>query len=257
MKDELGFIKIAGAVLATALIITGLQNLTDGLYGPKPAAKAGYAIAVAEETAGGAEPADNPPDWGTVLPTADVNAGQQQSTKCQSCHTFTKGGMDMTGPNNYGVIGRKPGTKPGFAFSSGMTDFGKTIAGWDYDHLYMFLKNPQGYVSGTKMTFAGIKSPQDRINLIAWLRQQSDSPAPIPAPNPKKAAAEVGPSSAPAVTGKPGAAPGAVAGGKGAEVGAGGAAGTQTPSSGAAAAPSATSDVKGQTTSTANKGGKG
>ncbi len=256
MKDELGFIKIAGAVLATALIITGLQNLTDGIYGPKPAAKAGYAIAVAEETSGGAEAADNPPDWGTVLPTADVNAGQQQSSKCQSCHTFTKGGADMTGPNNWGVIGRKPGTKPGFAYSSGMQDFGKTIAGWDYDHLYMFLKNPQGYISGTKMTFAGIKGPQDRINLIAWLRQQSDSPAAIPAPNPKKAAAEVGPSSAPAaVAGKPGATPGPVAGGKGAEVGAGGAAGAQTPSSGAAAAPSAVSEVKGQTSSSARKAG--
>ena len=252
MKDELGFIKIAGAVLATALIITGLQNLTDVLYAPKPAAKAGYAIAVAEETSGGAEPADNPPDWGTVLPTADINAGLQQSSKCQSCHTFTKGGADMTGPNNWGVIGRKPGTKPGFSYSSGMVDFGKTIAGWDYDHLYMFLKNPQGYISGTKMTFAGIKSPQDRINLIAWLRQQSDSPAPIPAPNPKKAAAEVGPSAAPAaVTGSPSSATGAVAGGTGAAVGAGGAMAPQVPGSGAAAAPAATVDVKGQTQSSA------
>ena len=257
MKDELGFIKIAGAVLATALIITGLQNLTDILYAPKPAPKAGYAIAVAEETSGGAEPADNPPDWGTVLPAADINAGQQQSTKCQSCHSFAKGGPDMTGPDNWGVIGRKPGTKPGFAYSSGMVDFGKTIPGWDYDHLYLFLKNPQSYISGTKMTFVGIKSPQDRINLIAWLRQQSDSPAAIPAPNPKKAAAE-GPSSAPAaVTGAPANGASTVAGGKGSAVGAGGAAGSQVPSSGAAAAPSATTEVKGQTSSTANKGKAG
>ena len=248
MKDELGFIKIAGAVLATALIITGLQNLTDVIYAPKPAAKAGYAIQVAEDTSGGgAEAADNPPDWGTVLPTADVNAGQTQSAKCQSCHTFTKGGPDGTGPNNWGVIGRKPGTKAGFSYSSGMVDFGKTIAGWDYDHLYMFLKNPQGYVSGTKMTFAGIKSPQDRINLIAWLRQQSDSPAPIPAPNPKKAAAEVGPSAAPAaVTGKPGAPAPAAVGATSA-----GAGSSQAPTSGAAAAPSAVPQTSGKTQSSA------
>ena len=63
MKDELGFTKIAGAVLATLLVIFGLQNLTDILYSPKPAAKAGYAIQVAEEAGGGgAEQADNPPD---------------------------------------------------------------------------------------------------------------------------------------------------------------------------------------------------
>ena len=248
MRDELGFIKIAGAVLATALLITGLQNLTDIIYAPKPAAKAGYAIAVAEEASGGAEQADNPPDWGTVLPAANVSAGLAQSAKCASCHTFTKGGMDMTGPNNYGVIGRKPGSKPGFSYSSGMVDFGTKVPAWDYDHLYMFLKNPQAYISGTKMTFAGLKNPEDRINLIAWLRQQSDSPAPIPPPNPKKAAAEVGPSAAPAaVTGAPANGPskvGATSAGAGAN---------QAPSSGAAAAPSATTDVKGQTESSTRK----
>jgi cytochrome c len=253
MKDELGFIKIAGAVLATALVITGLQNLTDILYSQKPAAKAGYAIAVAEEASTGAEPADNPPDWGTVLPTADVTAGQQQSMKCMSCHSFAKGGPNMTGPDNWGVIGRKPGTHPGFSYSDAMVAFGMKVPAWDYDHLYMFLKNPQDYISGTKMTFVGLKNPQDRINLIAWLRQQSDSPAPIPPPNPKKAAAEAGASSAPAaVVGKPSQGPSTVAGGKGSSVGAGGAAGAQAPTSGAAAAPSAVTNLPGQTSSSAH-----
>jgi cytochrome c len=187
--SDLGFNKIAGAVLATGLVILGLRELSDALYKTEAPAKPGYAIQFAEATgAGPAAAADVPPDWGVALPAANVAAGEDQSKKCGSCHTFTKGGADGTGPNNYGVVGRKPGTKPGYAFSSAMTDFGKTIPGWDYDHLYMFLKNPQGYVSGTKMTFTGIKDPQDRINLIAWLRQQSDSPAPIPAPTPKAAA---------------------------------------------------------------------
>jgi len=39
------------------------------------------------------------------------------------------------------------------------------------------------------MTFAGLKSATDRINLIAFLRTQNDSPPPIPAPAPAKAAA--------------------------------------------------------------------
>lgn len=199
MRDELGFTKIAGAVLATLLVIFGLQNISDLLYQPTPAAKAGYAIQVAEEASTGAAPADVPPDWGTVLPTANISAGQDQSQKCASCHSFVKGGPNMTGPDNWGVIGRKPGTHPGFDYSQAMKDFGSKVPAWDYDHLYMFLKNPQDYIPGTKMTFAGIKDPQDRINLIAWLRQQSDSPAPIPAPNPKKAAAGPGPSSAPPV----------------------------------------------------------
>ena len=49
----------------------------------------------------------------------------------------------------------------------------------------MFLAGPQAYIDGTKMSFVGIKAPQDRINLIAWLRQQSSSPAPIPAAEPQ------------------------------------------------------------------------
>ncbi|HVU20412.1 MAG TPA: hypothetical protein VHE09_06740, partial [Rhizomicrobium sp.] len=51
-----------------------------------------------------------------------------------------------------------------------------------------FIKSPAAYVPGTKMSFAGIRSEQDRINLIAWLRTQADNPLPIPAPKPAAAA---------------------------------------------------------------------
>jgi cytochrome c len=96
----------------------------------------------------------------------------------------------MTGPDNWGVVGRQPGTHPGFAYSSAMIAFGQKIHAWDYDHLYLFLAGPQAYLDGTKMSFVGLKNPEDRVNLIAWLRQQSSSPVPIPPPNPKAAAAD-------------------------------------------------------------------
>jgi cytochrome c len=72
---------------------------------------------------------------------------------------------------------------------------------WDYEHIYEFIKGPQAYVNGTKMTFVGLKQPQDRINVIAYLHGQG-STLPIPAPNPAAAA----PAAAPAA---PGAAPAA------------------------------------------------
>ncbi len=188
--DDLGFNKIFGAILATALLILCLKQGAEMIYAPHKAAKEGYAIAVVDEAGGGdAAKADTPPDWGTVLPKADVAAGEQVSTKCASCHTFTAGGPDGTGPNNYGVIGRKPGSKPGFAYSTAMVEFGSKTPAWDYDHLYMFLASPSSYISGTKMSFVGLKKPEDRINLIAWLRQQSASPAAIPAPKPAAAPA--------------------------------------------------------------------
>jgi cytochrome c len=200
MNGDLAWNKIFGAILATALVILGLRQAAEWIYAAQPAAKMGDAIVVAEAApeGGGEAAADTPPDWGTVLPAADVAAGQQVSTKCASCHTFTNGGANGTGPNNWGVIGRQPGSKPGFAYSTAMEDFGKKTPKWDYDHLYMFLAGPQNYIQGTKMSFVGLKKPEDRINLIAWLRQQSSDPAPIPAPNPKAAAPAAGASAAPA-----------------------------------------------------------
>ena len=59
-------------------------------------------------------------------------------------------------------------------------------APWTFETLFKYLKSPQGMVPGTKMSFAGLPSAQDRINLIAWLRTQSDSPMPIPSPAPAK-----------------------------------------------------------------------
>jgi len=193
MNDDLRWNKIFGAILATLLVIFGLRQAVEMVFATHPPAKPGDAIAVQIASTGGDNAApDVPPDWGTVLPKADVAAGLAQSAKCASCHTFTNGGPNGTGPNNWGVIGRQPGSKPGFTYSSAMTDFGKKVPAWDYDNLYLFLANPQSYLPGTKMTFVGLKQPQDRINVIAWLRQQSSSPAAIPAPNPKAAAAAAG-----------------------------------------------------------------
>ena len=199
--DDLGWNKIFGAILGTALLILALKQGAEMIYAPHPPKVMGDAIAVAADASdSGAPAADVPPDWGTVLPKADVAAGLVVSAKCASCHSFANGGPNGTGPDNWGVIGRDPGTHPGFAYSSSMVDFGKAHATWTYDELYTFLASPSAYISGTKMGFVGLKKPEDRINLIAWLRQQSSSPAPIPAPNPKAAAAATaaGPASTPA-----------------------------------------------------------
>jgi cytochrome c len=188
MRDELFWNKVFGAVLATLLVIVVLRQTAEMVFTTTPPAKPGDAIAVQTAAADAGPAVDTPPDWGTVLPTADVAAGQVVSQKCLSCHSFNQGGPNQTGPNNWGVIGRQPGSHPGFAYSQAMTDFGQKVHAWDYDHLYLFLASPQGYINGTKMSFVGLKQPQDRINLIAWLRTQSATPAPIPPPKPAAAA---------------------------------------------------------------------
>jgi cytochrome c len=185
--SDLGFNKIAGAVLATGLVIIGLGELTNIIFKYDPPAKQGYAVAVPLETAGGAEAVEAPIDWGTELPKADVAAGQAFVAKCQSCHSFAQGGGVITGPDLYGVVGRKPGSFPGMAYSSGMLAFAAKQPIWDYDHLSDFLTNPQKYIDGTKMTFCCVKQRQDRINVIAYLHSLGSS-LPIPAPKPAAAA---------------------------------------------------------------------
>jgi cytochrome c len=177
---------ILGAVLTTAFVLAVLGVVTPMLFEQAPPAKPGYAIAVAE-SAGGEGAAEVPPDWGTVLKTADVQAGQAKTAVCQSCHLFDPSGANNIGPGLYGVVGRKPGTHPGFAYSPAMVAFGNKIGVWDYQHIYEFIAGPQKDVDGTKMTFIGMKNSQDRINVIAYLHTLGSN-LPIPAPNPASAA---------------------------------------------------------------------
>ncbi|WP_372786024.1 cytochrome c family protein, partial [Phenylobacterium sp.] len=227
--SDLTFNKYAGAVLATAFVIAGLVQLSGGVFSQEKVAKPGFKVDVVEEAAGGAAAPEVPPDWGTVLKTADPAAGAVVFEKCKSCHNADNGGPNGTGPNLWGVVGRAPGSHPGFAYSDAMKAFGAKQPIWDYQHIFEFVKGPQAYINGTKMTFVGLKQPQDRINVIAYLHGQG-STLPIPAPNPAAAAA---PAAAPAAGGAPAApgaapAPGAAAAGKPTATGS-----TATPAAGA------------------------
>jgi cytochrome c len=193
LADSLAFNKIAGAVLATGLVIFGLQNLTSIVFEQTPPAKPGDAIAVQIDTSGGAAPVDTIPDWGTVLPAANIANGQAITQKCASCHQFDPGDTPSTGPGLYGVVGRPPGTQAKYVTSPGydsaMQDFAKTHTAWTYDLLYQFLKAPGQFRPGTKMTFVGLPDPKDRIDVIAYLRSNGSPTYPIPPPAPAKPAA--------------------------------------------------------------------
>ncbi|PWR21803.1 c-type cytochrome [Zavarzinia compransoris] len=180
--DSFEFNKIAGAVLGSVLALMIVGNIGNALVSPHKLEKPVYVVegveteaAAGGEAAAAAAPEDPPVE--TLLAGASVENGQKQFAKCASCHTVDKGGAAKVGPNLYGIVGASHGHAAGFAYSDAI----KGIAGpWDYKALYEFIRNPKAYAPGTKMGFAGLKKPQDRADLIAYLRAQADSPAPLP-----------------------------------------------------------------------------
>jgi cytochrome c len=198
--DSYEWNKIAGAVLGTLLFVVAVKIGSDFLFLVPPPAKPGYVVqgvpAAGESTAAAAPVEEPVPDFGTVLPKADVAKGKDISTRCEQCHDLSKGGPDKIGPNLWGVVNRPRASRSSFSYSSAMS---ASHAPWTYENLFKFWKSPQAYVPGTKMTFAGLPSAQDRIDLLAYMRTLADSPAPIPPPAPAAPAkAPAGKAAAPA-----------------------------------------------------------
>jgi len=189
--------KILGAVLGTLTFTLGLTIVAEMIFESPEPAKAGYEIVVPEETAGAAaaaapqvEPIAN------RLAKADVAKGEALTKQCHSCHTFEKGGPNKVGPNLYGVVGNHHAHKDDFSYSQAMA--AKKGEQWTFDALDKFLTNPREAIPGTAMSFAGIKKPDQRADVIAYLNKNSDNPLPLPPPEAEGAAAAPADGAAPA-----------------------------------------------------------
>jgi cytochrome c len=172
--------KVLGAILGTCLILLALNIGAGAIFAPEKSAKPGYNIAVKEagegEKAGAQKEPEQPIE--TLLAKASVEKGQATAKQCQACHTFEKGGPNRVGPNLWNIVGSPRGEgRGGFNFSAAM----KTKGGnWTFDELNKFLTNPRGYIPGTAMTFAGLSRPEQRADVIDFLRTQADNPLPLP-----------------------------------------------------------------------------
>lgn len=175
--------KIAGAILTAGIIGVGSAVLSGIFYHPHELEEPVYVVAPAEGEAtaeaggdGGGAAEEQP--IGPLLAAASVEEGQAAAKKCASCHSFEPSSQNKVGPGLWGVVNRPIASHEGFSYSEALAS--KSDQVWDYEHLNAFLANPKGYAPGTKMSFAGIKKPEERAAVIAYLRSLADQPAPLP-----------------------------------------------------------------------------
>jgi cytochrome c len=101
-----------------------------------------------------------------AAPAANVANGKALFSRCAACHTVDKGGPNGLGPNLYGVVGRKAGSKKDFSYSAAMRNSGIV---WTNQKLDAYIAHPADLVPGNRMAFAGLPDAKQRTDLIAWL----------------------------------------------------------------------------------------
>jgi cytochrome c len=167
------FNKIAGAIIGTLLLVMVIGKVGNTLvpqYHP-PKDKPGVETTQPQTPTGPEKPVAE------LLAEADAKAGESRARACTSCHTLAKGGANGVGPNLYDIVGRKKGSHAGYAYSDGLKNAGGE---WSYDELFKYIANPAGMIPGSKMAFR-LANPEQRAQVIAYLRTLSDAPKPLPA----------------------------------------------------------------------------
>jgi cytochrome c len=101
----------------------------------------------------------------------DPAKGAQIFKTCNVCHNLGPGATIKVGPPLNGIVGRPWGSWPGFDYSTGLQDGKAQGKVWDEAMLNKWLTGPRDLVRHTKMIFAGLKTPEQRADVISYLKQ--------------------------------------------------------------------------------------
>lgn len=154
---------ITGLCVGVALLLAGCGPSGGGASsqapapteaGPSPAAKAALASLPAPYSG------------------ADLANGQEKFNQCRACHTAEKDAPNMTGPNLWGVFGRKAGSLPGFQYSESLKSTGIT---WDAAAIDKWITNPRAVAPDTRMSLVGVSNAKDRVDIVGYLRTLSSN----------------------------------------------------------------------------------
>jgi cytochrome c len=146
---------------------------TSSAPAPAPAVSAAPAAAPEPAAAPAAPSATMIPlqikDAAGMPVSGDPAVGATVFTQCMTCHS-KEPGVNKVGPSLHGIIGRHSGMIPNFNYSAANKGSGLV---WTEQELYTYLENPQKTVPGTYMTYTGVKDPQKRADVIAYLQENT------------------------------------------------------------------------------------
>ena len=178
--DSFELNKIIAAVLMVALLVIGLNKISNGIFHVEKPEKPGYKVEVearlTASTSNTTETAEKI-DIAALMSLGDITHGKKVFKKCAACHSVVKGGGNKIGPALYNVVGRAVGGVSEYKYSKALATYGKN---WTFEELNGFLIKPATYIKGTKMSYAGLRKEKDRASVIMYLNQNGENPKPLP-----------------------------------------------------------------------------
>ena len=174
--------KILASIILAILVVTIISNLGDIIIDIENDEIIETAYKIDFPESGESKPITSSEEEALepismLLANSSLDKGQKIFKKCSACHTYEKEGANKVGPNLWNLINNPKANVQGYTYSKELAKFGGI---WGYEELAQFLYKPKEYIKGTKMNFSGLKKVQDRANLVLFLREQSDNPAPLP-----------------------------------------------------------------------------
>lgn len=165
MFDTMTMTKTIGGLCGALLVfLLGAWFAEEVLHAGGHHGEQAYVIAVAEEE-DAAEEAEEEVPFAEVYAAANAEDGEGLWRACRSCHALEPG-QHGTGPALHGIVDREVAFYDDFNYSGALVEVADV---WTPENISAFIENPSGWAPGTAMGYNGMRSVEDRANLIAYL----------------------------------------------------------------------------------------